>query len=269
MTVAVGDVDGDNLPEIITGAGVTGGPQVSIFDRSGQSQPAFFAYASDFRGGVRVTTADLTGDGVDEIITGTGPSGAPLVNVYSVPYPGASLSLMGFDAGQNTGIWIEGTCHSLNLAPTSAAFVSKSYENLRQLIANHQPIFAQFMIANRPAVPFWEPEFNLDDYWEHHLWSNPMFLDAPNLFLTSEHFYRPTFFASPLYFGDPRYLAAPIYYDDFGEPFEPSHFDDWGYPLDDGYLILGGNGNPIVYVHHDDDRWDDDHDDHHRFHFDD
>ncbi len=52
--VAAGDINGDSKDEIITGAGVSGGPQVRVFDLKGELQLQFFAYDSKFRGGVRV-----------------------------------------------------------------------------------------------------------------------------------------------------------------------------------------------------------------------
>ncbi len=81
--VAAGDVDGDGVDEIITGAGYTGGPHVRVFDLTGNVLDQFFAYALTFRGGVQVAAGDVNGDGVDEIITGAGYTGAPHVRMFS------------------------------------------------------------------------------------------------------------------------------------------------------------------------------------------
>ena len=45
---------------------------------------SFFAYDPAFPGGVSVAAADLTGDGVAEIITGAGPGGGPHVRAFSL-----------------------------------------------------------------------------------------------------------------------------------------------------------------------------------------
>src|SRR4051812_10389337 len=72
VSVAVGDIDGDFKAEIVTGAGAGGGPHVRAFRADGTQVAGFFAYDPAFRGGVNVAAADLTGDGVAEVITGAG-----------------------------------------------------------------------------------------------------------------------------------------------------------------------------------------------------
>lgn len=82
VNVAAGDIDGDGIDEIITGAGPTGGPHVRIFDQRGNVKDQFFAYNKFFRGGVNIAVGDIDGDGIDEIITGPGPGGGPHVRVF-------------------------------------------------------------------------------------------------------------------------------------------------------------------------------------------
>ncbi|MEA3463651.1 MAG: S8 family serine peptidase [Patescibacteria group bacterium] len=80
--IAAGDIDGDGIDEIITGAGFGGGPHVRIFDQQGNVKGQFFAYAKHFRGGVNVAVGDVNGDGIDEIITGAGFGGGPHVRIF-------------------------------------------------------------------------------------------------------------------------------------------------------------------------------------------
>ena len=74
--VAAADLTGDGVAEIITGAGPaadrTCAPSASRA-ASSTEVASFFAYDPAFTGGVTVAAADLTGDGVAEIITGAGP----------------------------------------------------------------------------------------------------------------------------------------------------------------------------------------------------
>lgn len=60
VNVAVGDLNGDGVGEIVTGAGSGGGPQVKVFHgNSGAVQQSFFAGAVTLRGGVAVGAAQL------------------------------------------------------------------------------------------------------------------------------------------------------------------------------------------------------------------
>src|SRR5947208_12900568 len=55
VRVALGDLNGDGIAEIITGAGPGGGPHVKVFDgRTGEGLTSFFAYDPAFRGGISV-----------------------------------------------------------------------------------------------------------------------------------------------------------------------------------------------------------------------
>ncbi|MBU0707082.1 L,D-transpeptidase family protein [Patescibacteria group bacterium] len=81
-TVAVGDLGGDGVPEIIVGAGAGGGPQIRIFRLDGSAIKSFYAYPENFTGGVEVTTGDLDGDGIDEIITAPGFKGGPQIRIF-------------------------------------------------------------------------------------------------------------------------------------------------------------------------------------------
>lgn len=83
VNVAVGDVDGDGVGEIVTGAMYGGGPHIRVFDGWGNLEQQFFAYDENFRGGVNVAVGDLDNNGTDEIITGAGVTGGPHVKVFN------------------------------------------------------------------------------------------------------------------------------------------------------------------------------------------
>jgi hypothetical protein len=81
--VAVGDVTGDGIADIVTGAGFGGSPHVKVFDgRTAELVSSFFAYDDSARGGVNVAVGDVTGDGRPDVITGAGPTGAAHVGVF-------------------------------------------------------------------------------------------------------------------------------------------------------------------------------------------
>lgn len=67
VSVAVGDVTGDGVLDIITGTD-SGRPHIRIFSSTGEVLGQFFAFDAKYKGGVSVATADVNGDGVAEIV---------------------------------------------------------------------------------------------------------------------------------------------------------------------------------------------------------
>jgi parallel beta-helix repeat protein len=104
VSVAVGDVDGDGFPDLVTGAGPGGGPHVKVFSAAGVEKFGFFAYAPTFTGGVTVSTGDINGDGVDEIAVGAGPGGGPHVQVFDARTQKPLLSFFAFDPKSRGGV---------------------------------------------------------------------------------------------------------------------------------------------------------------------
>jgi streptogramin lyase len=84
VRVAMGDVNGDGDPDIVTAPGPGGGPEIRVFDGvSGALIMDFMAYSPAFTGGVYVACADVNGDGHADIITGPDAGGGPEVRVFS------------------------------------------------------------------------------------------------------------------------------------------------------------------------------------------
>ncbi|MCY2971324.1 MAG: FG-GAP-like repeat-containing protein [Planctomycetota bacterium] len=91
---------------VITGTNVGGGPQVNVYNLLTQQTTDFFAFAPSFRGGVRVASGDVTGDGIADVVVAAGPGGGPQVNVYD----GTSLQLVhsfyAYNAAFDDGIFV-------------------------------------------------------------------------------------------------------------------------------------------------------------------
>lgn len=82
VNVALGDLNGDEVDEIVTGTMTGGGPQVMVFTANGKLVLQFFAFDEKSRYGVNVTTGDVDGDGIDEIIAAQGGNSTPLVKIF-------------------------------------------------------------------------------------------------------------------------------------------------------------------------------------------
>ncbi|MSR31084.1 MAG: hypothetical protein EXR99_06200, partial [Gemmataceae bacterium] len=86
VRVAMGDLNNDGFPDVITGPGVGGGPNIRVFDISSGSANMvvnFFAFEPQFTGGVYVAAGDLVGGTGDDLVVSAGPGGGPRVSTYA------------------------------------------------------------------------------------------------------------------------------------------------------------------------------------------
>jgi hypothetical protein len=111
--VACGDVDGDGVPEIVTGAGRGGSPHVRVF-RIAAGIPGgltplvdFFPFDPEFAGGARVAVGRLEGDR-DAIVVGAGPGGGAHVRaiVLRDGAPRDLASFLAYPAGFLVGVFV-------------------------------------------------------------------------------------------------------------------------------------------------------------------
>jgi hypothetical protein len=84
VEVASGDVNNDGFADIITAPGFGSPPLVRVFDgRTATLIREWLAQSPDWIGGLHVGAGDVDGDGFADIVTGAGPGGGPLVQVFS------------------------------------------------------------------------------------------------------------------------------------------------------------------------------------------
>jgi hypothetical protein len=98
VNVAAGDITGDGVLDIVTGAGPGGGAHVLVFDGAGLMGgittplysliPVYGTLATPFLGGVFVGAGDLDGDGFADVVTGPGEGGGPHVKGFNVAVDG-------------------------------------------------------------------------------------------------------------------------------------------------------------------------------------
>ncbi len=110
--VATGDTNADGFADLIAGGGPGGGPRVSVFNgaqllTNTQTRIAdFFAGDVNSRGGIRVTTKNLDGDGRADIVVGAGSGAGTRVTGYlgrNLAPTGTPAEAFGFDAFTGTG----------------------------------------------------------------------------------------------------------------------------------------------------------------------
>lgn len=82
VSVACGDLNGDNENEIVTGAGITGGPHIKTFNNNGIQLNETFAGSASENTGVNVAVGDLNNDGEDEIITARAGISDPTITYF-------------------------------------------------------------------------------------------------------------------------------------------------------------------------------------------
>jgi FtsP/CotA-like multicopper oxidase with cupredoxin domain len=96
LSVAMGDVDGDQVLDLIAGAGPGGTPHVAAFSGTSGAGDGpferellrFLAFEPGFRGGVSVAAADIDGNALaDNVIVGSGPGIETSVKVYGSVLP--------------------------------------------------------------------------------------------------------------------------------------------------------------------------------------
>ncbi len=104
VRVAVGDVTGDGVPEIIACPGPGAPPTVKVFTPKGTEVDSFAAYAENFTGGVFVAAGDVDGDGVAEILTGTDGGTSAQVSVFDRKHGTVPLTLAAFEGTFRGGV---------------------------------------------------------------------------------------------------------------------------------------------------------------------
>ena len=99
VNVATGDLDGDDIDEIVVAPRGNGAPQVRVFGQDGQvkfNSKGFYAYDKNLRCGADVAVADVDGNGTNEIVTIPGTGCGPQVKVFDAN--GDAVLTLGFFA---------------------------------------------------------------------------------------------------------------------------------------------------------------------------
>lgn len=83
VRVATINNDRDETPEVVTGAGESGGPHVRVFKAFGALAHEFFAYDKTSSHGVFIAVGDVNGDGEEDIVTSVGQNVSQDIVIWS------------------------------------------------------------------------------------------------------------------------------------------------------------------------------------------
>ncbi|HUR55714.1 MAG TPA: VCBS repeat-containing protein [Gemmataceae bacterium] len=115
LVLAAGDVNGDRVADLVIGPDVAGGPRIKILAGGSLTNllPDFYGLPyPEFRGGLRLASADINRDGYAEVVVAPGEGGGPRVTVFD----GASFTrgqprpmindFFVFDSNLRTGLYL-------------------------------------------------------------------------------------------------------------------------------------------------------------------
>ncbi|MFA5107447.1 MAG: IPT/TIG domain-containing protein [Patescibacteria group bacterium] len=150
--LACGDVNGDGKGEIIVAAGAGGGPHITIHRADGRMIGNFMAYGLNFRGGIRVATAELNTDGKMEVITGP-ERGGPHLEMFTGTGHQINPGVFAFDKNFGGGLSVatgdtngDGRSEMIVTPGPEAASLVKIYKDFGITIA------ASFYLYDRSFV---------------------------------------------------------------------------------------------------------------------
>lgn len=99
--MAYGKFTNDDERQLIVSPSAGSSPHVKVFNKTGDLISSFMAYDNGFTGGTTVAAGDVDGDGLDEIITGTGGGNSSHVKILKIN--GEEVANFFAYPGYNTG----------------------------------------------------------------------------------------------------------------------------------------------------------------------
>ena len=105
IAMAVADLNGDSVPDVVIAAGAGGGPRIKLIDgATGNTLLDFFAFNTSFRGGVNVAVSSEGPDNIPVIIASEGAGGSPEVRVFNAQNGNLLSQFNAYDSAFTGGV---------------------------------------------------------------------------------------------------------------------------------------------------------------------
>lgn len=109
VRVATGDLNGDGVLDYVVVPGPGRAPEIKAYNGvSNELLYSFMAYEESFTGGMFVSTGDVNGDGIADIITGTDIGGGPRVQVFDGKTQASILNFFAYESSFRGGVRVAG-----------------------------------------------------------------------------------------------------------------------------------------------------------------
>jgi len=104
VSLAVGDLGSDGVPEIIVGSGLGNPPEIRVLRKDGSQIGKFLAYKANMGLGINVAVCDLDGDGINEIVTSPQRGGGPHIRVFDNLGAAIGEGFFAYDTASRSGV---------------------------------------------------------------------------------------------------------------------------------------------------------------------
>jgi YD repeat-containing protein len=117
--------NGYGTADLVTGPDVGGGPHVRVFGGSKWDEIGnFMAGDSADRNGIRVGTVEEVDGTAADVLTGAGPTGAPVVRRYDGPTLNLESAALAFAGGMTAGVFVGG---NVPVPPAPSIFINAPF----------------------------------------------------------------------------------------------------------------------------------------------